>query len=143
MVYIAGRKFIEKLIHRDDINEEMRLIAGSKTDYITPTGKVYKDYGNNMFYPKKASVNNHNGYMYIGITYYKNGTIYEGTLKHNRHHGFGKLTQLDGEIFRGDWKNVKINGTGIRLHSNGDKYIGSYVNNIRNGQGHYIFINGD
>ena len=54
----------------------MRLIAGSKTDYITPTGKVYKDYGNNMFYPKKASVNNHNGYMYIGITYYKNGNSY-------------------------------------------------------------------
>ena len=54
----------------------MRLISGSKTDYITPTGKVYKDYGNGMFYPKKASVNNHNGYMYVGITYYKDGNFY-------------------------------------------------------------------
>ena len=49
---MARRKLLEKLIPRELITEEMRLIKGSETDYITPSGKVYKDYGNNMFFPK-------------------------------------------------------------------------------------------
>ena len=66
---MARRNMTEKLIKREDIQEEMRLIKGSSTDYITPTGKIYKDYGNNMFYPKKNSINKANGYLYCGITY--------------------------------------------------------------------------
>lgn len=66
---MARRNMTEKLIKREDIQEEMRLIKGSSTDYITPTGKVYKDYGNNMFYPKKNFINKANGYLYCGITY--------------------------------------------------------------------------
>ena len=42
-----------KLIKKEDIKEEMRLIKGSNTDYITPTSKIYKHYGNDMYYPKK------------------------------------------------------------------------------------------
>ncbi len=33
-----------KLVKREDIQEEMVLITESNTDYITPSGKVYKDY---------------------------------------------------------------------------------------------------
>lgn len=58
----------EKLIKREDIREEMVLISESNTDYITPSGKVYKDYGNGLFYPKVPTINEHNGYVYIGIT---------------------------------------------------------------------------
>ena len=47
----------------------MRLIEGSSTDYITPTGNIYKDYGNNMFYHKSVFPNKNNGYMYCGISY--------------------------------------------------------------------------
>ena len=59
----------DKLIPKDKITEELRLIKGSETDYITPTGKIYKDYGNNMYYPKSVFPNKNNGYMYCGITY--------------------------------------------------------------------------
>lgn len=57
-----------KLIKKEDVQEEMILISESYTDYITPSGKVYKDYGNGLFYPKSSHINNHNGYVYIGIT---------------------------------------------------------------------------
>ena len=42
-----------------------------------------------------------------GIIIYKNRTIYEGALKHNRHHGFEKLTQLDGKYLLGSGKKKK------------------------------------
>ena len=58
---------LSQLIKRSDIYEELRLIEESDRDYITPTGKVYGDYGNDLFYQKKAFVNKYNGYVYIGI----------------------------------------------------------------------------
>ena len=66
---MAARTMNDKLISKDKITEELRLIKGSKTDYITPTGKIYKDYGNNMYYPKSVFPNKNNGYMYCSITY--------------------------------------------------------------------------
>ena len=58
----------KRLFHRDNITEEIVLINGSNTDYITPKGEVYKDCGNNMFIKKKSYINKYNGYEYIGIT---------------------------------------------------------------------------
>lgn len=66
---MAQRKMVDKLIPKEKITEELRLIVGSETDYITPSGKIYKDYGNNMMYPKANFINKHNGYLYCGITY--------------------------------------------------------------------------
>lgn len=66
---MARRNMTNKLIPREQIAEELRLIKGSQTDYITSTGKIYKDYGNNMFYPKKNFRNDNNRYWYCGITY--------------------------------------------------------------------------
>ena len=66
---MARRLMTEKLISKNNINEEMRLIKGSSTDYITPTGNIYKDYGDNMFYHKSVFPNKNNGYLYCGITY--------------------------------------------------------------------------
>ena len=66
---MARRKMTEKLIPYNKITEELKLINGSSTDYITPTGKIYKDYGDNLFYPKKNFVNKANGYLYCNITY--------------------------------------------------------------------------
>lgn len=65
---MARRNMTEKLVHKDNIQEKIHLIDESDTDYVTPTGHVYKDYGNNMFYPKKTHINNANGYVYCGIT---------------------------------------------------------------------------
>ena len=47
---MAKRKLTDKLINKQDIKEELRLIKGSLTDYITPSGEIYKDYGNNQFF---------------------------------------------------------------------------------------------
>ena len=64
---MAARKFNNKLIDRSEILEPMKLINGSKTDYITPSGEVYKDYGNNKFFHKSQWTTW--GYWYCGITY--------------------------------------------------------------------------
>lgn len=55
-------------LRREDIQEEMVLIDGSSTDYITPFGNVYKLTYNGLFLKKKGKPNVHNGYIYIGIT---------------------------------------------------------------------------
>lgn len=64
---MAKRLLKEKLIDRTEIKEEMKLIKGSLTDYITPSGEIYKDYGNNKFFHKAQWLNH--GYWYCGITY--------------------------------------------------------------------------
>lgn len=66
---MAKRKMTEKLVSINSIKEELVLINGSDTDYITPSGKIYKLYENNMFYPKRNFINKYNGYLYCGITY--------------------------------------------------------------------------
>lgn len=55
-------------LKREDIKEELVLIDGSLTDYITPSGKVYKLYYNGLYMEKKSQPNINNGYVYIGIT---------------------------------------------------------------------------
>ena len=57
VILLARRNMIEKLIKKEDINEEIKLIKNSLTDYISPNGNVYKDYGNNLYYPKKNFIN--------------------------------------------------------------------------------------
>lgn len=64
---MAKRNMTDKLIAKSDIKEELRLIEGSLTDYITPSGEVYKDYGNEQFFHKAQWINH--GYWYCGITY--------------------------------------------------------------------------
>ena len=66
---MARRKMTDKLIKKEEIKEEIKLIKGSKTDYISSKGNIYKDYGNNLFYPKKNFINKNNGYLYSSITY--------------------------------------------------------------------------
>jgi hypothetical protein len=65
---MARKKYEDKLVKQEDIFEEMKLIEGSETDYITPSGQIYKDYGNGFFFPKKNTLNKENGYLYCGIT---------------------------------------------------------------------------
>lgn len=64
---MAARKLNERLIDKSEIKEELRLIKGSLTDYITPSGEIYKDYGNNKFFHKAQWTTC--GYWYCGITY--------------------------------------------------------------------------
>ena len=66
---MARRKMTGLLIPREKITEELKLINGSSTDYVTPTGNIYKEYEKNMFYHKSVFPNKNNGYLYCGITY--------------------------------------------------------------------------
>ena len=63
---MAKRNMTDKLIDKSEIQEELRLIKGSLTDYITPSGEIYKDYGNNKFYHKAQWTTRK--YWYCGIT---------------------------------------------------------------------------
>lgn len=65
---MAKRKMENVLIKKDEIDEELQLIKGSSTDYITPSGRIFSDYGEDKYYPKKSFVNKHNGYVYVNIT---------------------------------------------------------------------------
>lgn len=66
---MARRLFIDKLVDKSSINEELRLINGSLTDYITPTGKIYKLYDNGLYFQKKTYISSSCGYTYCGITF--------------------------------------------------------------------------
>lgn len=77
---MARKKYLEKLVDQQSVVEELKLIEGSDTDYITPSGHIYKDYGDNKFFPKKNTLNKANGYLYCGIT------MSDGTQKQFRVH---------------------------------------------------------
>jgi hypothetical protein len=66
---MAKRLLKNNLIKSEDINEQLTLISGSQTCYITPTGNVYVDYGDGLFFKKKLTPNKVNGYIYCGIDY--------------------------------------------------------------------------
>ena len=55
-------------LKREEIKEEMSLIDGSNTDYITPSERVLKMTYNGLFLEKKINPNTNNGYVYVGIT---------------------------------------------------------------------------
>lgn len=59
----------KKLISKNNIENEIRLIEGSETDYIDNLGNIYKEVLPDQFYLKKNHINNHNGYTYCGISY--------------------------------------------------------------------------
>lgn len=69
--YAAVNK--DKLINVKDIDEELNVIEESNGDYyITRSGKVYTDYGNDMYYPMKVFkiLRPHDktkGYWYVNI----------------------------------------------------------------------------
>lgn len=55
------------LININEINEPLKCVSISDTDYVTPSGKVYKKISDDLYYPKKNSENNANHYMYTSI----------------------------------------------------------------------------
>lgn len=56
-----------RLIPKSKITEELKPIVQSNVDYITPSGKVYCNYEDDLFFLKKNTVNAHNGYLYTSI----------------------------------------------------------------------------
>jgi hypothetical protein len=46
---MAKRLLKNNLIKSEDISEQLKLINGSQTCYVTPAGNIYVDYGNGLF----------------------------------------------------------------------------------------------
>lgn len=61
------QKSRKKIVTSDEIHEELKLIKGSLTDYITPSGEIYKIQPDGTFFHKAQWQNW--GYWYCGITY--------------------------------------------------------------------------
>lgn len=68
---IISKRIEGRLTKVEDITGKLVLIEGSNTDYINQFGEVYKIYDkvNKLYLKKKHYRNNHNGYIYIGITF--------------------------------------------------------------------------
>ena len=56
----------DKYVNKSEINEELRRINGTK-DFISPSGKVYKDIGNDILFRRSIFPNKHNGYLYTAL----------------------------------------------------------------------------
>ena len=80
------------LIKKEDIKEEIVLIEGSLTDYISSNGNVYKYCGDDMFFKKKTHINKHNGYVYCGIT------LLDGKNKSRRIHRLVAIAFIDNPM---------------------------------------------
>ena len=55
-------------ISLSDIAEELKIIQESNTDYISPSGRVFKLCFNGKYIEKKVYINKHNGYCYVTLT---------------------------------------------------------------------------
>lgn len=91
----------------------MVLITGSDTDYITPSGIIYADYDNGMYFPKYPFENNHNHYMYVNVRFS------DGKMRQRRVH----VLLAKAFLFNPDPKNLKIVG-----HKDNDKHNNNLSN---------------
>lgn len=47
---------------------------------------------------------------------YHDGSVYEGWMKEDKKHGFGRMTEPDGvSFYNGEWKNDFKNGRGVMV----------------------------
>lgn len=110
---MARKNMTDRLIHISEIEEEIKLINNSETDYVTPTGKIYKEYKKNFFICKKTYVNRHNGYVYCGIT------MKEGVNKSHRVHKLvaeAYIPKIEGKDIVGHIDNNKTNNVAENLY---------------------------
>lgn len=77
---MAKRKLENFLIDKQFIEEKLVLIKGSVTDYITISGNVYTDYGNDKFFLRKQTINKYNSYVYVNVKFD------DGKIKQRRLH---------------------------------------------------------
>lgn len=56
------------LVNKSDIKEEMKRMVDIAPEYfITPSGKVYREYTQTAFYERKPYLNKKNGYNYVTL----------------------------------------------------------------------------
>ncbi|KRX01292.1 hypothetical protein PPERSA_11739 [Pseudocohnilembus persalinus] len=80
---------------------------------------------------KNGQMNGH------GKTYFKDGSMFEGTFLNNLIHGIGRIVYSNGDYYSGQFQHGKYNGTGQLTYENGDEFKGNFCNGLLNGIGQY------
>jgi hypothetical protein len=71
---------------------------------------------------------------------FKNGDLYQGTLKNNRvKHGYGVYTYANGDVYEGEWADDEQQGTGILRFADGSVYEGTFERGQPEGEGTYHY----
>lgn len=60
-------RYKNKLIHFNNIKDDLYQLDEFKYDYITTSGNIYLYYGNGMFYKRDKFKNKYNGYIYVSV----------------------------------------------------------------------------
>ena len=70
---------------------------------------------------------------------FRSSTMYKGSWKSNKKHGFGKMTYSNGSIYEGEWENGKRHGKGTSWVKEGQRirkeYTGDWEFGKQNGLG--------
>ena len=71
---------------------------------------------------------------------FRSSTVYKGSWKSNKKHGFGKMTYSNGSIYEGEWENGKRHGKGTSWVKEGQRirkeYTGDWEFGKQNGLGY-------
>ena len=78
-----------------------------------------------------------NGTKIKGIFQWNDGSFYEGEIKQNNFHGYGKFHWKEGREYIGEWVEGKMHGKGVMSYLDGSKYEGEFVKGKREGSGIY------
>ena len=84
-----------------------------------------------------------------GIFNYKDGSKYQGSLRHTQYHGAGILEYADGTYYHGEFLNGNKHGLGIMDVIDNDTLIGHFQNDkfimgiiFREGKAYEFFYDG-
>ncbi|XP_046991534.1 MORN repeat-containing protein 3-like [Schistocerca americana] len=75
-----------------------------------------------------------------GISYYADGSYYDGAWLDNKRHGRGRMWFADGTFYEGEWKNDQFHGLGLYAYANGNRYEGEWKCGLKNGCGRYYHL---
>ncbi len=99
---------------------------------IMPHGRGRLIFHDNTVYKGSFRYGKKHGY---GIITTPEGDTYKGNWKNDLEHGYGELFFKNGDIYKGQWRSGKQHGEGIFLWKSGKKYEGSWKNGEISGYG--------
>ncbi len=123
----------------DDPEEGEWTASGDFTGAKVP-GQVIDIDPIGTIYEGEVSSNGHHG---NGKLTFLNGSVYVGQFMNNAVHGEGTWTYPDGSVYVGGWKDDDYHGQGSLTRPGGFNYVGQFVDGHRSGQGTATYIAGN
>ena len=75
----------------------------------------------------------------LNFTEVQPGCKYQGEMKSNKRHGFGKNIWEIGDVYEGQWEDDQQSGWGKNSWIDGSEFFGFYVNGVKQGLGDYLW----